>query len=318
MNKRNIYTKNDVGLTFLLCVLLPQIVGTIFVFGLVFVASLLNTNYESLTKHPLVLLCLTCVAQFVFVGIFFIFNRTKKINYMQACKVNFNVGWKNILISILIGLVCLFGFNNLINSFDHILSLLGHTSAPMPLPLNSFSWLVANLVFLAVLPAIFEELLFRGIILNGLKQYGKVKAVIFSALLFALMHGSIDQTLYPILLGIVFGFVAIKTNSVVPTIIMHFINNSTVIIINYISTITSSVQTLLIDWKYIVVSIVIAIASAVVIYFLTKLLKPKANKIQSYNESDLQILENSKNKPNTMLFFAVAVASVIWLLSLIA
>lgn len=46
------------------------------------------------------------------------------------------------------------------------------------------------IVLMPVLPAIFEELLFRGVILKGLLQFGKVPAVVLSALMFALAHGS--------------------------------------------------------------------------------------------------------------------------------
>lgn len=74
-------------------------------------------------------------------------------------------------------------------------------------------------------PAIFEELLFRGVILRGLLQFGKVPAVVLSGLLFALAHGSFEQFIYQFLTGMVFGVLVLETKNIVVGMAAHFANN---------------------------------------------------------------------------------------------
>lgn len=93
------------------------------------------------------------------------------------------------------------------------------------IPDNGF-WGNILLVFgLALVPAIFEELLFRKWILNISKKYGLLFAVIFSSLLFGLYHMNLNQAIFAFLIGILFGIIAIKTGSIKLTVLLHFLNN---------------------------------------------------------------------------------------------
>ena len=88
-------------------------------------------------------------------------------------------------------------------------------------------WLIVLLfVSSALAPAIFEEILFRKAVLNALLPYGNRFALILSSLSFSLMHKNLAQFLYTFVGGLFFGVIAIKCRSVVPTIILHFLNNS--------------------------------------------------------------------------------------------
>lgn len=77
----------------------------------------------------------------------------------------------------------------------------------------------------AVIPAFVEEFLFRGLILSNLRPYGTTAAVVASALLFGMMHQNIEQILYTTVAGLVLGFLYVKTESLWPCILMHFVNN---------------------------------------------------------------------------------------------
>ncbi len=77
----------------------------------------------------------------------------------------------------------------------------------------------------AFLPAIFEEMLFRGIIMRGLEQFGKCFAVICSALMFALMHGNTQQLVLQFLGGVAIGGVVMITGNWLLGSVMHFVNN---------------------------------------------------------------------------------------------
>ena len=93
------------------------------------------------------------------------------------------------------------------------------------LPTSSAVSKIIFFVVLAVLPAIFEELLCRKAILNCAKRYGNVFAVVFSALIFAIIHMNFGQAIFAFLMGIIFAIIAIKTNSIKIPILLHFLNN---------------------------------------------------------------------------------------------
>ncbi len=88
---------------------------------------------------------------------------------------------------------------------------------------------VALLVF-ALVPAITEELAFRGFILSGLERtYPARSAIVLSALLFGFLHVllSLFQQLFgATLLGLVLGLLAVKTRSLWPGVAFHFVNNA--------------------------------------------------------------------------------------------
>ena len=88
---------------------------------------------------------------------------------------------------------------------------------------------VAVLLFAAV-PAVCEELAFRGFILTGPERGHRTRsAILLSALLFGFMHVlvSLFQQLFnATLLGLVLGLLAVRSRSILPGILFHFINNS--------------------------------------------------------------------------------------------
>ena len=85
----------------------------------------------------------------------------------------------------------------------------------------------AILLVLALAPAIFEELAFRGFVLSGLQNLkNDAHAILLSALLFGAAHSILQQSIITFFVGCVLGFVAIRTNSLVPCVLYHFTHNS--------------------------------------------------------------------------------------------
>lgn len=86
--------------------------------------------------------------------------------------------------------------------------------------------LVGIILVAAVVPAICEELSFRGLILSGLQRsYGSIAAVIWSGFLFALLHLNPWTFIGLWSLGCFLGYITIRLGSVWPAIILHLINN---------------------------------------------------------------------------------------------
>lgn len=81
------------------------------------------------------------------------------------------------------------------------------------------------LALFVLLPAVFEELFFRKVIIDRMAQYGKGTAIIFSAIVFALFHGNFTQLFYALFVGLLLGYVYIKTRNIVYPILLHGLIN---------------------------------------------------------------------------------------------
>jgi len=82
-------------------------------------------------------------------------------------------------------------------------------------------------LLIAVVPAICEELAFRGFILSGLRHVGhKWRAIVYSAVLFGLAHTILQQSLMACIVGVVLGFVAVQSGSILPAIAFHMVHNA--------------------------------------------------------------------------------------------
>lgn len=108
---------------------------------------------------------------------------------------------------------------SLLSSF--VLSLLGVSAKPV-----EDTGIVNMLLVHALVPAIFEEALFRYIPMKLLLPYSKKWCVIYSAICFALIHCSFVQMPYAFVAGILFMIVDVAFESVLPSVILHLLNNA--------------------------------------------------------------------------------------------
>ncbi|MEG2310671.1 MAG: CPBP family glutamic-type intramembrane protease [Clostridia bacterium] len=90
---------------------------------------------------------------------------------------------------------------------------------------NSLFGVILCMLQVAILPAILEELFIRKAVLNFSKKYGIVFAIITSSVLFAIIHLNISQIIFAFLLGIILAILTLKTGSIIPAGIIHFLNN---------------------------------------------------------------------------------------------
>jgi len=83
------------------------------------------------------------------------------------------------------------------------------------------------ILVLALVPAVCEELAFRGFILSGFRQSGaKWRAIVWTAVLFGLSHPVLQQSLVSATLGVVIGLLAWNTGSLLPCAAFHFTHNA--------------------------------------------------------------------------------------------
>lgn len=116
------------------------------------------------------------------------------------------------------GVSSMFVENNVVTALEKI--------AEQPL------WL--KVVNMAVIPAVVEEFIFRGLIFHGLKRRNPFWAIIISAFLFGLMHMNINQFLYAFAMGVFFAMITYATGSMWPSMVMHFIYNAQSVVLSHI------------------------------------------------------------------------------------
>ncbi len=91
-------------------------------------------------------------------------------------------------------------------------------------------------IYMTVLPAFFEELLVRGIILNILKEHGERFAIVASAFIFMMMHNSFQSFIPIFVSGLVLGSIYRYTGSITTSMLLHFLNNTYSFLILYMNT----------------------------------------------------------------------------------
>lgn len=92
-----------------------------------------------------------------------------------------------------------------------------------------------SLVVVAAMPAIAEEACFRGVVLQGLANTGWRRfALVGSAVIFGLFHVNPYHAIGAGSLGLVFGWAAIESGSILPGMLAHFVNNGlTMVMLRY-------------------------------------------------------------------------------------
>lgn len=81
------------------------------------------------------------------------------------------------------------------------------------------------ILFVTIIGPIFEELIFRGLLLKKLRVYGDKTAIIYTSIAFGLFHTNVSQILFAGVIGAVLAYVVIKSNNIKYSIIIHVLIN---------------------------------------------------------------------------------------------
>ncbi len=125
----------------------------------------------------------------------------------------------------------LFSFSELNGFFLQLLGKMGYTAPVSPFPELSGWYLLPAILIIALLPAFFEETVFRGVLVRSMREsgWGDAATVLLSGTLFMLYHGNPAQTLYQFICGACYGLLAVRSGSVFPSMIAHFSNNAVIL-----------------------------------------------------------------------------------------
>ncbi len=111
----------------------------------------------------------------------------------------------------------------IILSLEVVMEPLMQLLPPSPMPSGRGFYMLLSILVVA---PIFEELLCRGVILESIrKRRGSVVGCIISALIFGLMHFEPQSVLNAFAIGILLGYLYLRTRSIFAPIILHSLNN---------------------------------------------------------------------------------------------
>ncbi len=303
-NYRKYFLASDSTRMFLCAMLVPYV--AVFLLYAVYsvIASSINMKIDDFNQTLPVIMINAVFMQVCFVAIYFTFVHKRRINFAPASKLNVKPNAWMLAICICIGFAFMWFTSPTIGLFEEGLKGIGcNIKSNLGFELNSAGTIIFAILCLGILPAFIEEFIFRGAILQGLRKYGNCFAIVMSALLFMLIHGNIQQTIYQFAFGILAGYVVIKTGSIWTSIIIHAINNVFIITMQSIQTCigVDEVATK-IDAFYVIRAVIYLVVLALIIYLGIKLLNKVKNKIEN-QENEQNNAENvgkmSKNLENT-------------------
>jgi len=93
-------------------------------------------------------------------------------------------------------------------------------------PSSNLAGVLAMVFMLVIIAPVLEEFWVRGIMFDALKPYGTGIAIIFTSVIFGLMHGSLYMLFYTTAYGFALGYIRYATNSLLIVTILHAIINS--------------------------------------------------------------------------------------------
>ncbi len=190
---------------------------------------------------------------------FFLFNRKKDNKTIQKPSI------KKMFLYILIGILGFFMLVPIVNCFNALLLHWGVKLSEFPYELNVASYFM-SIISLVIIPAVIEELLMRGTILKGMKGYGQAFTIIMTAIMFAMFHMSIEQMLFPILMGLLLSVIMYHEDNIIYSIIVHAVSNFLSVTMTYLR-----VPLFINHWAYILLAFLLLIAFlSIVLYFTFK------------------------------------------------
>lgn len=218
-NKKIFY----INLIYYICMLC---VALIFVLG--YLDVLKNSYLSTFLIQGIVMLAIPIILYSLFV--------TKNIKQTFTDFGFKKITFKVLFYSICLGFVLFFVNNYVADIFYTLLSIFGYdNSVNIALSVNSSVGMEFFLT--ALVPGFCEEVLHRGMFMRGSQKQDYTRyGLLFSSILFGLMHLNIQQFFYAMILGGLMGMVVIVADSIYPAMIIHFMNNALSIYFSYGST----------------------------------------------------------------------------------
>lgn len=330
--ERDNYNVLDSSKVFLLVLVVPLLAAFCYILIISVLASLSGSSLLEVENSWLYIMGSILITHASYIGIYFWYNRRKKINYVVASNIKKDINWGAILVTVAMSLTAIFFISPIINLINYGLSNIGYNpDGSLPIDINSPGNFISGIIFIALIPAVAEELIMRGVIARGLQSKWKPwTAIILSALFFMLVHGSLQQTVFQFILGVVLAFVAYKGMNIIYPIVLHFINNLTVIVFAYVASGQEASPVTYVKamdyispMLYFIAGLGILVGLGFLFSYIMKqdkgLIKESIKTKQSQAKTDSAIGETSKGaltKNEKLIFYlAMGIGAVLWIVN---
>lgn len=127
----------------------------------------------------------------------------------------------------------------------------------------SLPGIVLYIINTVIIAGFTEEILFRGIIMQSLRRFGDLFALVVSSFIFGAIHLNLVQMPYAFIFGLAMGYFVLRTGSLWVGIIVHIINNSLAVLFEYLTPAVSDETLIFINLLYNIVFIVLAIGGVI-------------------------------------------------------
>ena len=208
---------NDSGFIFVIGVVVTSLLQTILVYALQNVGTFAGMSIGTWVAYP--------IGSVGFFLTAFLYTKIRKCDFLYIARVKTKPRAISFILIPVIAVACVVAFYPLTAMFIRLLTVIGYkggVSAPTEFTPAIF---ILAIVIMAIVPAFGEEFFMRGTVYNGIATRGGWFGVTMTALLFMLMHGNPYQTLFQFFFGVVLVLVFIISDSIWPSIILHFLNN---------------------------------------------------------------------------------------------
>ncbi len=201
--------------------------------------------------------------------------------FCKATKTDLNeilpsdkISFKKFAAVVAIGFTVCITANYIAQLFSVDLSIFGLETKYADMKTGSTSVIEHIVYILAVsaVPAVTEELVYRGCIMGRLRKYGDGFALVASALLFGMMHGNFTQAPFAFVVGLATGWAVIYTNSIFPAMIIHGMNNfmSVVADIAFENLELAGIETFYLDFIFMGIYCIVFALALLAVYKLSK------------------------------------------------
>lgn len=241
MEKNKDYNSVDAAHGFFWGICAPRVFAVVLVILFSVIAAAVDMALDKFIELPVIKEVSLLSSQIAFIIYIIIYNKKMNIDFFNAIKINRKFNVLIALLCVVMGAMLVYLCAPFVNLINFGLESIGYNpSGELPISLNSPGMLVLGLFMLAIVPAIVEEVMFRGIVTNGLLNDAKTKKkkvlmVVFSGLIFALIHTSLQQTIYPFVVGCILAVILLLTDNLIYTMIVHFTSNVIVVINSYVT-----------------------------------------------------------------------------------
>lgn len=156
------------------------------------------------------------------VGIYLLITKTNPIKLIRFKRIDIaTIGMVVLLTLTLMPLITFINVLSMLFSKNMVMDLSAEMAS------NSF---LLNLVLMAVVPAISEEFVFRGVLFHTYRKSSVLYGAVISGVVFGLMHLNFNQFSYAFVLGIIFALILEATGSIYATMIAHFVINGSSVV----------------------------------------------------------------------------------------